>query len=215
VIQLRDGLPPAVIGQAVAATGLKPVPHAVLKQFSLYFDLLERWNAKLNLTAIRQPEEILRRHFLECIFCAQVLPPGIQTLLDYGSGAGFPGIPIALCRPEIKVTLAESQAKKASFLREVVRTLDVEAEVYAGRVEELPAASVFGAVTLRAVDKMEQAIAAATTRVAKAGWLTVLASRGAIFLPEGFEMSERALPDSENGVLLLGRRVNVPRETSD
>jgi 16S rRNA (guanine527-N7)-methyltransferase len=208
-------LPPTLIGQAVAATGLKPVPQTVLKQFSQYFDLLHRWNAKLNLTAIRQPEEILRRHFLECIFCAQALPNGIQTLLDYGSGAGFPGIPIALCRPEIKITLAESQAKKASFLREVVRTLDLEAEVYAGRVGELPAGNVFGAVTLRAVDKMEQAIAAATTRVAKAGWLAILASRGAISLPEEFEMSERALPDSECGVLLLGRRVNVPRETSD
>jgi 16S rRNA (guanine527-N7)-methyltransferase len=210
---MSDGLAPSFIGLAVEAAGLDPLPLATLEQFSRYFDLLQHWNAKLNLTAIRQPEEILRRHFVECVFCAQALPRGVGTLLDYGSGAGFPGVPIALCRAEIRVTLAEAQAKKVAFLREAVRTLGVEAEVHGGRVEELPADRVFDVVTLRAVDKMDRAIAAAWTRAAKGGWLAILTSRGAIALPDGWETSERDIPNSESGALLLSRRVNVPRET--
>ena len=69
----------------------------------------------MNLTAVREPEAIIRRHFVECAFAAQHLPTDITTLLDYGSGAGLPGIPIAICRPEIRVTLAEAQGKKAPF----------------------------------------------------------------------------------------------------
>ena len=97
-----------------------------------------RWNARLSLTSIREPAQIIRRHFVECAFAAQHLPADIETLLDYGSGAGFPGIPFAICRPEIRVTLAEAQGKKASFLREVVRTVGTGTEVYDGRVEAMP-----------------------------------------------------------------------------
>jgi 16S rRNA (guanine527-N7)-methyltransferase len=96
-----------------------------------------KWNARMNLTAARKPEEIVRRHFVESIFAAQQIPKHVKTLLDFGSGAGFPGIPIAICRPKIGVTLAESQGKKAAFLREAVRTLGLKAEVWAGRVEEM------------------------------------------------------------------------------
>jgi len=87
-------------------------------EFGAYAALLIRWNARMNLTAVRDEEGILRRHFAESIVCARILPPGITTLLDFGSGAGFPGLPIALCRREIAVTLAESQGKKVAFLRE-------------------------------------------------------------------------------------------------
>ena len=99
-------------------------------------DLLDMWREILVgglrgrpeiLTAIRDEEGILTRHFVESIVCARALPAGIATLLDVGSGAGFPGIPIALCRSEIAVTLAESQGKKAAFLQEAVRVLGVAA----------------------------------------------------------------------------------------
>ena len=83
----------------------------------------------MNSTAIRDEEGILSRHFVESIACACALPAGIFTLLDFGSGAGFPGIPIALCRPEIAVILAESQGKKAAFLQEAVRVLGISAKV--------------------------------------------------------------------------------------
>ena len=101
---------------------------ALLEQLSAYLDLLVRWNTRLNLTAIREPEEIVERHFGESLFTARHLPSG-ETLLDFGSGAGFPGLPIQLALPWLRVTLAESQKKKSSFLREAVRVLGFSTEV--------------------------------------------------------------------------------------
>src|SRR6202041_1504910 len=103
-------------------------PAAILPQLSAYLDLLLKWNARTNLTAIRNPEEIVRRHFGESLFAARHLDPNTSSLLDFGSGAGFPGLPIALLRPDVQVTLAESQNKKATFLREVVRNLALTTE---------------------------------------------------------------------------------------
>jgi 16S rRNA (guanine527-N7)-methyltransferase len=204
------------IAAAVEEYRLSPLGEGVPEQFSSYFDLLQRWNAKLNLTAIRDPEDALRRHFVECIFCAQSLPARIETLLDYGSGGGFPGVPIALCRPEIRVTLAESQGKKASFLREAVRLLKIDAEVYAGRVEDMEPERRFGAVAMRAVDKMQVALGSAGARVDESGWLVLLMSSGGVELPGGFRGHLSAIPGSENGVLVLASRNvpgSVPRET--
>jgi len=158
--------------------GATPIPPTLCESLSTYLDLLLKWNARTNLTAIREPEEIVRRHFGESLFAgihlAQRLHPN-ATLLDFGSGAGFPGLPIQLFLPELRVTLAESQGKKASFLREAIRTLGLNTEVWAKRVEDLPASSVFDAVTLRAVDNMSAAISAAAPRVAPHGWLVTLA----------------------------------------
>jgi 16S rRNA (guanine527-N7)-methyltransferase len=140
----------------------------VLEQLSVYLDLLRRWNAKTNLSAIREPEEIVTRHFGESLFAAQHLPKA-ATLLDLGSGAGFPGLPIALVHPEVAVTLAESQNKKAAFLREAVRVLGLKTEVWASRVEELPANRVFDVVTLRAVDNPGRALKLARERLAAGG----------------------------------------------
>ena len=87
-------LSPEAIARGVEEAGLQSLAPGVSERFLAYFELLNRWNAKLNLTAIRKPEEILQRHFVECIFCAQILPACVSTLLDYGSGAGFPGVPL-------------------------------------------------------------------------------------------------------------------------
>src|SRR5882757_500792 len=110
-------------------------PTTLIAQLSTYLDLLLKWNARTNLTAIRDPEEIVRRHFGESLFAARHLDPDTASLLDFGSGAGFPGLPIALLRNDIQVTLAESQNKKAAFLREAVRSLNLPTEVWPGRVE--------------------------------------------------------------------------------
>ena len=139
------------------------IPGGIYGQLSQYLELLLKWNSRTNLTAIRDPEEIVRRHFGESLFAAQHLGD-CQTLLDFGSGAGFPGLPIQLMRPDIRVTLAESQNKKATFLREVIRTLGLKTEVWAARVETMPSSQRFDIVTLRAVDNMEAAIAAAAPR---------------------------------------------------
>lgn len=96
----------------------------------------------------------------------------------YSSGfwlrRGISGIPIALCCPEIAVTLAESQGKKAAFLREAVRVLGIRASVHGGRAEELE--ERFDCVTLRAVDRMDSAVAAAGRLVRRGGWLALMTS---------------------------------------
>ena len=133
----------------------EPTPF-LLSQLSIYLDLLMKWNARTNLSAIREPEEIVTRHFGESLFLATQLPEA-RTLLDLGSGAGFPGLPCALAKPKLAVTLAESQNKKAAFLREVVRSLGVGVEIWDKRAEMLPVGRRFDIVALRAVDNPEAA----------------------------------------------------------
>jgi 16S rRNA (guanine527-N7)-methyltransferase len=158
------------------------IPENLYTELSTYLKLLLRWNARTNLTAIREPEGIVRRHFGESLFAGAHLAtrvPATASLLDFGSGAGFPGLPIQLLLPHLRVTLAESQNKKSTFLREVVRTLNLPTEIWPARVETIPPARQFDAVTLRAVDHMEEAIGAAQPRVASGGWLLTLSTETA------------------------------------
>jgi len=185
-------------------------PKAV-EQFEAYLALLLKWNARINLTAVRKPEDIVRRHFAESIFAARQVPKKTKTLLDYGSGAGFPGIPIAICRPEIGVTLAESQGKKAAFLLEAARTLQLKAEVWPGRVEAMAAERVFDAVTLRAVDKMPAACKAAAERLAPQGWIAVFATRkseASLEKIKGIQWDVEVvrIPGSDQEILKTGHR---------
>ena len=173
-------------------------------KLSHYLDLLLRWNARTNLTAIREPEEIVRRHFGESLFAARHLANRLSpdaTLLDFGSGAGFPGLPIQLWLPNLRVTLAESQGKKASFLREAVRTLGLKTEVWSSRVESMPAERQFEAVTLRAVDRMQEALAAARPRVAPGGWLVTLSATPSLIE----EVEQIPVPGSGEGWLTMER----------
>lgn len=150
---------------------------ALFGELSLYLDLLLRWNERTNLTAIRDPEEMVERHFGESLFAARVLAcrmGGGATVLDIGSGAGFPGLPLQLAWPRLKVTLAESQGKKSAFLREVLRATGAKAEIWSARAQELPAHRRFDAVTMRAVDKPEQAVAEALRRVQPGGYVVQL-----------------------------------------
>ena len=181
-----------------------------VQRFEAYLDLLVRWNARMNLTAVREPEEIVRRHFAESVFAAQQIPNKTKTLLDFGSGGGLPGIPIAICRPEISVTLAESQGKKAAFLREAVRTLGLGAEVWDRRVEQMPPERVFDAVTLRAVDRMAEACRTAVERLAPGGFLLAFATRATEPELRGIKtvtwQEGLTLPETKQGLLLSGVR---------
>jgi 16S rRNA (guanine527-N7)-methyltransferase len=190
--------------------GLESLDSGQTECFEKYLSLLLRWNSRVNLTAVRDEDGILSRHFVESIACARALPDGIATLLDFGSGAGFPGIPIALCRPEISVTLAESQGKKAAFLQEAVRVLGISAKVHAQRAESLT--TKFDCVTLRAVDRMGKAVEAAGRLVVPGGWLAPMttgvefemlkAAAGADFVWS----CPASLPGGNDRVLVLGKR---------
>src|SRR3984957_2865465 len=199
---------PNRLNQLLEESGQPPLTPETDVKFAAYLALLRKWNARTNLTAIRDEEGILSRHFLESILCARALPAGIATLLDFGSGAGFPGLPIALLRPEIAVTLAESQNKKATFLREVVRTLGLTTEVWAARAETMPIARSFDIVALRAVDDMEVALPAAGARIKPGGQLAVLTTGNYAYAqPYGRSIP---LPNSQSGILYME---DVPRGT--
>lgn len=204
------------LGSLFAKAGLQPVDDATKTKFDTYLALILRWNARMNLTAIRDARSIAARHFIESIACAQLLPAGINSLLDFGSGAGFPGIPIALCRPEIAVTLAESHAKKAAFLQEAVRTLKLDCRIWPRRAEEL--GSQFDCVALRAVDRMERGVASAAELIRPGGSLVVLTTRADLPRIQAsagpkFQWSDPfQLPDSDQ--LLIGIASKTALKTS-
>ncbi len=152
---------------------------------SSYLELLLRWNARVNLTAVRDPETIVTRHFGESLFAARILLRGggesaaPATVADVGSGAGFPGVPMKLFAPALDVTLIESHNKKAAFLKEVARTLGVEGlRVFAGRAEQWPGRADL--VTLRAVEQFERALPVAAALVADGGKLGLLVGEGQV-----------------------------------
>jgi len=176
----------------------EPLPPSLLDQISIYIDLLHRWNARVNLTAIRQEEEIVTRHFGESLFMARHLFPksvarapspanagGAQTtpvhpprVLDIGSGAGFPALPLKLWAPHIHLTLVESNHKKAAFLREVVRALTLtNIDVIADRLEALAARPGFPraqVVTFRAVERFDAILHQAVAFLAPKATLALL-----------------------------------------
>lgn len=126
---------------------------------SKYIDILVKWNARINLTAVRAPEEMVQRHFGESFFAAShVLSQGtVERVIDLGSGAGFPGVPFAILAPEIQVTLIESNQKKAAFLRELIYQLDLKnAKVFADRGEKYPHTA--DVVTMRAVESFSKVL---------------------------------------------------------
>lgn len=188
--------------------GLATLPPAAYKQFESYLDLLLRWNQRLNLTAIKDPLQVIQRHFVESAFTAQHLPTGIASLLDYGSGAGFPGVPIAICRPEIHVTLAEAQGRKASFLQETLRIASVPGRVYVGRVEAMPERDLFDVVAMRAVEKMEDAIPMALKRAKR--YLVLLTTEKSMSAAPGLRdldwFDPIPLPNSSQIILAIGQR---------
>jgi len=137
----------------VTATPAAPTPETIrralgefdltasdkqVQQIQQYIDILLAWNDKVNLTAIRDPLEILHRHFCESMFAAPAVPVENGRLADVGSGGGFPGLPLKIMRPDLQVFLIESNIKKATFLAEVIRELGLsEARVLVNRYEEL------------------------------------------------------------------------------
>jgi len=132
----------------VLAAGLN-LSDAVQQKLLDYLALIQKWNKVHNLTAVRDPDEMVTLHLLDSL----AVLPFIQakTLLDVGSGAGLPGIPLAICLPELKVTVIDSSQKKASFMRQAKAELGIDnLEVLCGRVEEVRRDEKFDVVISRA-----------------------------------------------------------------
>ena len=184
---------------------------------SMYVDLLLRWNDRVNLTAIREPEEIVTRHFGESIFAARQLFPQPELeagrtahVIDIGSGAGFPGLPAKIWAPHIRLTLIESNQKKATFLREVVRHLGLPSvDVFAARAKTY-LGTPGDVVMFRAVEQFESILLESAGLVGPRGCLAVLVGRSrldrAIELLPGLQWKDPiSLPLSSNRYLIIGR----------
>jgi 16S rRNA (guanine527-N7)-methyltransferase len=181
-------------------------------QIQHYMTLLLKWNDAMNLTAIRDPLEILYRHFCESMFGATLIPVGFGRLADVGSGGGFPGLPLKIACPEIEVCLIDSNVKKATFLAEVVRELALpEARVLVSRYEELgEEVTPLDVVCSRAVGEFAHFLKwAASERV---GARTVMLWIGGRDLDEvraskDWDWNEPvAIPQSLRRFILVGRR---------
>lgn len=132
------------------------LPGELAPPLLAYLDLLARWNRTYNLTAVRDPREMVPRHILDSLAMNAWLDD-IATLADLGTGPGLPGIPLAIARPQLRVTLVEANGKKARFLREAVRTLGLgNADVAESRIEALDRPGAFDAITARALATLPQ-----------------------------------------------------------
>lgn len=188
------------------------MPESQAAAFSAYLDLLTRWNERVNLTAVRSPEEIVRRHFGESIFAAERLLVAGESpeVCDLGSGAGFPGLPLKIVRPSAHITLVEAHGKKSIFLKEVIRALHLTGiEVLPARAETLR--RDFDIVTLRAVERFSEIVGTAGKLTRQSGRLALLIGSSQIdeaerLLPNFVWQPAIPIPQSEMRVLLEGIR---------
>ena len=170
-------LPAAARGDLDAGLQALHLDPALAEPLARYLALLLRWNATYNLTAIRDPREMVTKHLLDSLAMAPFVAT-VPTLADLGTGPGLPGIPLAIALPGLRVTLVESNGKKARFLREAVRTLSLgNAEVAESRIEALARPGEFSAITARALATLPQILALGAHLLAEDGVL--LAMKGA------------------------------------
>jgi 16S rRNA (guanine527-N7)-methyltransferase len=211
---------PARISELLQPFLATPLSEVQLNNISTYIDILLHWNTRINLTAVRDPEEIVTRHLGESLFAARHLfpesggttgPSAANDLTDIGSGAGFPGLPLKLWAPGIHLTLIESNHKKATFLREVVRGLTLmNVDVFPGRAEDFPTPAQV--VTLRAVERFDTVLPIATRLLTPTGRLVLMIGQAQV--SRAYELAPNLtwspaipIPHSATRTLLIGTRV--------
>jgi 16S rRNA (guanine527-N7)-methyltransferase len=122
-----------------------------ISQFEIYYKTLIEYNQKINLTSITEHSEVYKKHFLDSIMLATAFPFYNQSVLDIGSGAGFPSIPLKIVFPELRITIIDSLQKRINFLQDLTDKLSISVELLHGRAEELNRKEEFDVVTARAV----------------------------------------------------------------
>ena len=176
------------------------VSTAALAQLADYVGLLAKWSKVYNLTAVRQPQQMVTRHLLDSLAVVPFLIEG--SLLDVGTGAGLPGVPIAIARPDLAVTLLDANAKKLRFVRQAVAELRLgNVEVVQARMQEYQPGRAFDMVISRAVSSLEELYRQSRH---------LLAPRGRMLFMKG------ALPEEEMAAFAPGRetlhieRLDIP-----
>lgn len=173
-------------GAARLGVGL---PEVAADGFMLYLSELARWNAKINLTSVEGTRDTIIKHFLDSMLVCRALPAGKFAAADIGAGAGFPGLPVKLARPDMELVLVEPARKKAVFLRQMVRLLGLPGvEVSEARVEEFAAANPgrFDVVLSRAFRDPERLLPLVGPLLAPGGMVAMSLGPGATPAPEGW-----------------------------
>jgi len=172
--------------------------EAMMKQFALYHDFLVQKNTVMNLTAITEKEEIYRKHFLDSLMLNRAFMPVNQTILDVGSGAGFPSIPLKIVYPNLKITIIDSLDKRIQFLTELLQILAIQdVRLLHGRAEELELKNSFDLVTARAVARLNILTELCLPFVKVGGLFIAMKATGCV----------EELAEAKNAIALLGGRI--------
>jgi 16S rRNA (guanine527-N7)-methyltransferase len=162
-----------------------------VRAFLTYLSELKKWNRAYNLTGLKTDDDIIIKHFLDSLLYIRALPPSPFHLADIGAGAGFPGIPVKIMMPEMELTLVESSRKKASFLRNMVRTLELkQVTVLEERIEHLGNAfgQSFDTIVSRATFSIREFLTAACPYVKTGG--TLILNKGPKIRDELIELEK-------------------------
>jgi 16S rRNA (guanine527-N7)-methyltransferase len=179
-------------------------------QIQKYISLLLLWNQKVSLTSIENPQELVSRHFGESFFGAKFIENVGCRLADVGSGAGFPGLALKIALPDLQVFLIEQDTRKATFLNEVIRALNLAgAKVLRSQYEALaPEVANFNVIVSRAVGDHKSLLKWAAPRLHEAGqvvlWIGADDAARLTALPNWKWQLPQSIPDSKNRVLLSG-----------
>jgi len=172
------------------------LPDRLAEQLTAYYELLARWNRKINLTSIENPDEAIDRLLLEPLVAVRHIPGNVQRLMDIGSGGGSPALPFKLALPRVKLTMVEVKARKSAFLREAIRQLRLEdTTVENARFEELLARpemhEAYDLLSLRAVRTEARVLTSLQAFIAPGGSMVLF--RG----PEGPAQPTSVVPPLE------------------
>lgn len=204
-----------LVVDGAAQMGLDLTPEHTAA-FARHAEELLRWNRKINLTTITEPQEVALKHFVDCLAPVPMIPQGVRVL-DIGSGGGYPGIPLAVVRPDLHVILIDASRKKVSFLKHLIRTLTLtHTQALHTRSESLAAdpeyAQAFGVIVCRAFAALDDFMAASRPLLARGGLLIALKGPRAVEKGRWVAKSEgaKSWSDPELGFRIDLHPYNLP-----
>lgn len=187
------------------------VSRETADQLAAYHALLLKWQKAINLVSNSTLEEAWERHFADSAQLAQYIPQGIKTTADLGSGAGFPGLVLAIMRPDIETHLVESDERKAQFLRTVSRETGIKVTVHDSRIEDVAARLSPDLVTARALASLDQLLGYCFSWAEKNPNLVMLFLKGQGFDAELREARKRFRFKEENHASLTSAEARILR----
>lgn len=165
-----------------------------MEKFATYYQMLIDWNKKVNLTSILEKSEVYSKHFIDSLWLSKVADLKTQLILDVGSGAGFPSIPLKIVFPNLKITIIDSLKKRITFLKDLVETLGIDVNLIHGRIEDFPKKNHYDIVTARAVASLD----------ILSEFCIPFVKKGGLFLPMKGSVLDEELAISHKAIQLMG-----------